>query len=148
MNYLLSLFILVPLLAFLVSLFFKNKQEKPLSLVVLFTTAVYVVAAIILSIFWGLNNFLPINENLITLYKTEGFAFVIQFYYDRITAVYSIIGALVFFLVATFSRYYMHRDEGFKRFFNTVVLFFINCFLPKPLFTSKKWIESFISLPV
>src|SRR5215213_8051065 len=123
MNYLLSLFILVPLLAFLVSLFFKNKQEKPLSLVVLFTTAVYVVAAIILSIFWGLNNFLPVNENLITLYKTEGFAFVIQFYYDRITAAYSIIGALVFFLVATFSRYYMHRDEGFKRFFNTFLLF-------------------------
>ena len=30
---------------------------------------------------------------------------------------------LLFFLVATFSKYYMHRDEGYKRFFNTILLF-------------------------
>lgn len=36
---------------------------------------------------------------------------------------FSIVGALLFFLVATFSKYYMHRDEGYKRFFNTILLF-------------------------
>ena len=65
----------------------------------------------------------PVNEKLITLYQTEHFVFAIQFYYDYITAVFSIVGALLFFLVATFSRYYMHRDEGFKRFFNTILFF-------------------------
>ena len=123
MSNLLSLFILIPFFSFFVTLFFKNKQEKPVSLIVLFTTAAYVFAALLLSIIWALNNFEPINEKLITLYQTDGFAFVIQFYYDRITAVYSLVGALVFFLVASFSRYYMHRDEGFKRFFNTLLLF-------------------------
>jgi NADH:ubiquinone oxidoreductase subunit 5 (subunit L)/multisubunit Na+/H+ antiporter MnhA subunit len=44
-------------------------------------------------------------------------------YYDEITAVFSIVGALLFFLVATFSKYYMHRDHGYKRFFNTILLF-------------------------
>ncbi len=123
MNYVLSLFILLPLLFFFVSLFFKNKQEKPLSLIVLFTTAIYVIAAITLAIIWAVNNFQPVNEKLVTIYRTDGFAFVLQFYYDRISAVYSIVGALIFFLVASFSRYYMHRDEGFKRFFNTLLFF-------------------------
>ncbi|MGZ8511301.1 MAG: proton-conducting transporter transmembrane domain-containing protein [Chitinophagaceae bacterium] len=123
MNYLLSLFILLPLFSFLISLLLTNKQEKSISFIVQLTTSGYIVAALILGIMWGVNDFEPINEKLITLYRTEGFAFVIQFYYDSITAVYSTVGALVFFLVATFSRYYMHRDEGFKRFFNTLLLF-------------------------
>jgi len=57
------------------------------------------------------------------LYETNHFVFAIQLYYDEITAVFSIVGALLFFLVATFSKYYMHRDEGYKRFFNTILLF-------------------------
>ncbi|HEX7903044.1 MAG TPA: proton-conducting transporter membrane subunit [Chitinophagaceae bacterium] len=123
MNQLLSIFILVPLLSFFVSLFFQNKQEKAISLLAQLTTGLYALATIVFAITWGANDFEPVREKLITLYKTEGFAFVIQFYYDHITAVYSIVGALVFFLVASFSRYYMHRDEGFKRFFNTLLLF-------------------------
>jgi NADH:ubiquinone oxidoreductase subunit 5 (subunit L)/multisubunit Na+/H+ antiporter MnhA subunit len=81
------------------------------------------VAAICLAVVWGVNDFQPMNERLVTLYKTEGFAFVIQFYYDHLTMAFSVVGALIFFLVATFSRYYMHRDEGFKRFFNTLLFF-------------------------
>jgi NADH-quinone oxidoreductase subunit L len=123
MNYLLSLFVLLPLFFFLLSLCFKNKQEKQLSLIVLLATGAYVIAAIGMSIVWALNGFEAINEKLLTVYKTEGFAFVIQFYYDHISAAYSIVGAFIFFLVASFSRYYMHRDEGFKRFFNTLLFF-------------------------
>lgn len=123
MNYLLSLFILLPLLSFLISLIFKNKQERSISFIVQGITVLYIIAAIALVVGWVANDFEPVSEKLVTLYTTAGFAFVIQFYYDHVTAVYSVVGALVFFLVATFSRYYMHRDEGFKRFFNTLLLF-------------------------
>jgi len=123
MNYILSLFILVPLFSFFLTLIFNNKEEKSISFIAQFTTMIYIVAAISLAVIWGVKDFEPINQQLITLYKTSDFAFVIWFYYDHITAVYSIVGALIFFLVATFSRYYMHRDEGFKRFFNTLLLF-------------------------
>src|SRR5688500_2070047 len=123
MNYLLPLFILLPLLSFLLTLFFRNKHEKGISFIAQATTVVYVIAAVALAIMWGLNEFRPVSEKLVTLYETEGFIFALQFYYDHITAVYSIVGALVFFLVTTFSRYYMHRDEGFKRFFSTLLIF-------------------------
>ena len=123
MNQLLLLFTVLPLLSFFITLFFKNKQEKKISFIVQFTTGLYILSAVAFAIAWAINGFTPINESLLTIYKTEGFVFLIQFYYDQVTAVYSVVGALVFFLVATFSRYYMHRDEGFKRFFNTLLFF-------------------------
>lgn len=123
MNYLLSLFILLPLLSFFITLIFKNRQERSISFIAQIIMVAYIVATIGLAVIWGIGGFEPLSEKFITLYKTAGFAFVIQFYYDHVTAVYSVVGALVFFLVTTFSRYYMHRDEGFKRFFNTMLFF-------------------------
>lgn len=123
MSQLLFFFILFPLVAFLATLFFRNKEEKSISFIVQLITGLYIIAALLLIIVWGANGFTPINEHLVTLYQTNGFAFVLQFYYDQVTAVYSIVGALIFFLVARFSRFYMHRDEGYKRYFNTLLFF-------------------------
>jgi NADH:ubiquinone oxidoreductase subunit 5 (subunit L)/multisubunit Na+/H+ antiporter MnhA subunit len=81
------------------------------------------LAAVSFAVCWAVNDFKPISNKLATLYQTEHFVFAINFYYDEITAVFSIVGSLIFFLVATFSRYYMHRDEGYKRFFSIILLF-------------------------
>ena len=118
-----SLFVLVSLLAFFATLWWKNKQEKPIALIVQVTKAFFIVATVAYAILWIIGGMEPINLRLVTLYSTSEFVFAIQFYYDHITAVYSITGAILFFLVSTFSRYYMHRDEGFKRFFNTILFF-------------------------
>ena len=114
---------LMPLLAFFASLLWKNKQEKPIARIVQFTKAFYIIAALVYAVMLVCQWSVVINQRFVTLYQTEHFVFAIQFYYDHITAVYSIVGAILFFLVSTFSRYYMHRDEGYKRFFNTILFF-------------------------
>ena len=123
MNQLLVLFIITPLLAFLVSLFWQNKSEKAIGKIVKFTKVFYIVVSIAFAVWWILNGLEPVSYKLATLYESEHFVFAIELYYDEITAVFSIVGAFLFFLVATFSKYYMHRDEGYKRFFNTILLF-------------------------
>jgi NADH-quinone oxidoreductase subunit L len=123
LNQSISLFVIIPMLAFLASLLWKNKQERPIARIVQFTKAFYIVAAVVYAVLWVANGYIAINYKLVTLYQTDHFVFAIQFYYDKVTAVYSIAGAVLFFLVSTFSRYYMHRDEGFKRFFNTILFF-------------------------
>ncbi len=123
LNQSIGLFITIPLLAFLATLFWQNKQEKPIARIVLFTKLFYIIAALVYAVLWFVNGNTPVSQKVVTLYETEHFVFAIQFYYDHITAVYSIVGAVLFFLVSTFSRYYMHRDEGFKRFFNTILFF-------------------------
>lgn len=123
LNVSLSFFAIVPLVAFFITLLLKNKQEKPIAWIVLFTKAFYIIAAIGYCALWVIEGATPVNYKFATLYETEHFVFALQFYYDHITAVYSIVGAVIFFLVCTFSRYYMHRDEGYKRFFNTILFF-------------------------
>lgn len=123
MTQLLPLFIFLPLGTFIISLFFNNRQEKQIAFIVQYTKAVYVIGAVAFAVSWLLHSGTPISQKLLTLYQTPHFVFAIQFYYDEITAVYSIVGAVLFFLVSTFSRYYMHRDEGFKRFFSTILFF-------------------------
>ncbi len=123
LNQSISLFVIIPLIAFFATLLWQNKQEKPIILIVQFTKAFYIIAAAAYAVLWFVNGRIPVNEQFLTLYQTDHFVFAIQFYYDHITAVYSIVGAVLFFLVSTFSRYYMHRDEGYKRFFNTILLF-------------------------
>ncbi len=123
MNQLLVLFIAIPFLAFLVSLFWQNKSEKAIGKIVRFTKVLYIVVSLSFAVWWVWNGLKPISYHLATLYQTDHFVFAFELFYDEITAVFSIIGALLFFLVATFSKYYMHRDQGYKRFFNTILLF-------------------------
>ncbi|HEY6502579.1 MAG TPA: proton-conducting transporter membrane subunit [Chitinophagaceae bacterium] len=123
MDQLLILFIAVPMLAFLATLTWQNKNERPIGNIVRFAKVFNILIALLFSVWWGVNGLEPVTCKVATLYETEHFVFAIQLYYDEVTAVFSIVGALLFFLVATFSKYYMHRDEGYKRFFNTILLF-------------------------
>ncbi|MBK6378986.1 MAG: hypothetical protein IPF72_04285 [Chitinophagaceae bacterium] len=123
MNQLLISFIAIPLLAFLVSLFWQNKSEKAIGSIVRFTKVLYILVSVFFAVWWVINGMQPIHYHVATLYQTDHFIFALELFYDEVTAVFSIIGAFLFFLVATFSKYYMHRDEGYKRFFNTILLF-------------------------
>lgn len=123
MNQLLILFIAIPLIAFLATLLWQNKSEKAIGKIVRFAKVSNIIIALTFFIWWMINGLDPISHKLVTLYETDHFVFAIQLYYDEITSVFSIVGSLLFFLVATFSKYYMHRDEGYKRFFNTILLF-------------------------
>jgi NADH-quinone oxidoreductase subunit L len=123
MNQLLVLFIAIPFLAFLISLFWQNKSEKAIGKLVRFTKVLYILVSVSFAIWWMINGLKPVSYHLATLYQTDHFVFAFELFYDEVTAVFSVIGALLFFLVATFSKYYMHRDQGYKRFFNTILLF-------------------------
>ena len=118
MGQLLVLFIAIPMLAFFATLLWQNKSERPIAIIVRLAKVMNIVIAVSFAGWWMLNGFEPVNYKLATLYQTDHFVFAIQLYYDEITAVFSIVGSLLFFLVATFSKYYMHRDEGYKRFFS------------------------------
>lgn len=119
----LLLFTLVPLLAFVATLLFTNKQERAIARIVIATKVFYILGALLYAGLWLVNGAVPINEKVVGIYETDHFVFAIQFYYDEVTLVYSLVGSLLFFLVCSFSRYYMHRDEGYKRFFNTILFF-------------------------
>ena len=54
-----------------------------------------------------------------------GYEFFIDFRFDKITAVYALVGSILSFLVTVYSRTYLHREKGYKRFFNNTLFFYI-----------------------
>jgi NADH-quinone oxidoreductase subunit L len=124
MYLLLQLFILLPLLGFVLSVFIPKKKEKILSNIAIGTVGLHLIGTIAFVGYWLMNSHPVLDSKHVTLYKNIDFEFFIDFYFDNITAAFAFVGSALVFLVAIFSRTYMHRDEGFKRFFNTLLFFF------------------------
>ncbi|PLK42269.1 proton-conducting transporter membrane subunit [Emticicia sp. TH156] len=124
-NQLLIYFILVPLTGFILSTFFPNRQEKIIFGVTITTIVGHLVLGSVFTIVWLMNGAPGIFYKGIDLYATHESHFSINFYFDKITVVYGMVTSAITFLVSVFSRYYMHRERGFKRFFNTILFFYL-----------------------
>lgn len=124
MSSLLQLFVLIPLAGFFFSLLIPRKKELIISRIAIGTIGFHLAGVIVFISLWLLNNFPVLDIKHLVVFKSTEFEIFIDFYFDKITAVYAFVGSVLAFLVTIFSRYYLHREEGFKRFFNTILLFF------------------------
>lgn len=124
MELLLQLFVIVPFIGYLISLFISENREKELSTVAFSTVGIQLIGLIGYTIFWLLSGHKGLNLKDVVVYKSEEYEFYIDFYFDRVTAVFSLVGAFLTFLITIYSRVYLHRENGYKRFFNTILFFF------------------------
>lgn len=124
MEHILQYFIIIPFLGFILSIFLPEKNEKLISGIAFGTVFIQFLGLVVFICFWIFNGSEDLNLKEITLLKTEHYEFFIDFYFDKIGAVYLFVGALLTSMIATYSRYYLHREKGYKRFFNTVLFFF------------------------
>ncbi len=125
MSSLLQLFIWIPFLGLIFSVFIPQKSENIISRIAIGTITFHFVGILSFVGFWLINDFQTLNIKHIVLFAANDIEIFIDFYFDKITAVFALIGSFLILLVAIFSRFYLHRDEGFKRFFNTILLFFL-----------------------
>lgn len=125
MKDLIHLALIIPLVGFLISILIPRKSEKLLSWTAFGTFGLHLLVLTVALIVWTINGFPTINLKDFVLFKTAGYEFFVDFYFDRVTATFSMLGAFLTFLVAIYSRVYLHRESGYKRFFNTIHLFFI-----------------------
>jgi NADH-quinone oxidoreductase subunit L len=125
MNNYLSIFIFIPLVGLLISLLPNNKQEKLLFGIAITTICVHFLGALVFTVEAIMGGEFPMFNSGIELYKSENTDFSLSLYFDTITIAYGIVASILTFLVTVFSRYYLHREQGFKRFFNNVLFFFL-----------------------
>jgi NADH-quinone oxidoreductase subunit L len=124
MENLLYIFLLIPALGTLLSIVLPKSTEKWLSRNAIATTALQLLAATVFIVQWAWHGAPDLNIKEVVLYRTTGYEFYLDFFFDRITAVYLMVGALLTFIIAVYSRTYLHREDGYKRFFNTILFFF------------------------
>lgn len=116
LDLIINIFILLPLLGFLVSLAIPAKREILLSRIAFLTAGLNLFTFLIFLVFWAKEGFAELNVKDIYLYKSPGSDFLLDFYFDKVTAIYMAVGALLTFLITIYSRYYLHREPGYKRF--------------------------------
>jgi NADH:ubiquinone oxidoreductase subunit 5 (subunit L)/multisubunit Na+/H+ antiporter MnhA subunit len=124
MQSLLQLFILLPIAGFFSLLFIPRKKESIISSLAIGVVGLHLAGVFAFLVMWMINLHPVLDIKHIVLYKTTGFEIFIDFYFDRITAVFALVGAILTFLVTIFSRFYLHRELGFKRFFITLLVFY------------------------
>jgi NADH-quinone oxidoreductase subunit L len=125
MTPLLHALIAIPFIGFIISVLVPGKKETLLSQVAFLTAGLHLLTAMVFLVVWINNRFPVIDVKEIVLFQSTGYEFFIDFDFDKITAVYLFVGSFLTFLVTIYSRYYLHRENGYKRFFNSILFFYI-----------------------
>lgn len=125
MDLFLNIFIIIPLIGFVISLIIPAQKESAISWTAFFTTATQLVVSISFGLYWILKGFPTIDHKEFVLFATHDYSFFVDLFFDKVTVVYLVVGSFLAFIVAVYSRYYMHRESGYKRFFNTKLFFFL-----------------------
>ncbi len=125
MEHFLQFFILIPLIGFLASLIIPRKNEKGISLIAISTASIQLLYALSFFIYWLTNGHIVLDNKVLVIYHSQSAEFFLDLFFDKVTAVYLITGSFLALLVTVFSKYYIHRESGFKRFFNTLLFFFL-----------------------
>lgn len=126
LPFFLHFLVLVPLCGFLVSLLMPPSSEKLNSWVALIDLGIYWIGLLVFIVLWAFKGgFKSVDIRDFALFSTPGYEYFLDFYFDGISAVYLLVGGLLTLLIVIYSRFYLHRERGYKRFFNTILFFFL-----------------------
>ncbi|MBL7902427.1 MAG: hypothetical protein JNK73_10555 [Bacteroidia bacterium] len=125
METIIPFFILLPLLGFLISAVLPHQKEKLLSGFAFACIGLQLLGLMAFIPNWVLQDHQFLSYPDILVYNTADYSFFLSFTFDKVTAIYSITGAFLAFLVSTYSRVYLHREKGYKRFFVSLLFFFL-----------------------
>ena len=121
----LQFFIYIPFLGYIISLLVNKKRETILANISITTSSVQILLLFVFSYFWYKEGAATLDIKQITLLTTPEFDFFIDYFFDKVSFVFLLVGCILTLLVSVFSKYYIHREPGFKRYFNNVQLFFL-----------------------
>ncbi|OFZ62051.1 MAG: NADH dehydrogenase [Bacteroidetes bacterium RIFCSPHIGHO2_02_FULL_44_7] len=115
----------LPLLALVLVLIARKTAEKYISRLAFLSMLLHFGAVVAFVIYWFVLGRKTISVEELTLYSSGEFRFTIDLLFDGVSAVYMLVGSFVTSLIVRYSAYYMHMEEGYKRFFVTVIFFYL-----------------------
>jgi NADH-quinone oxidoreductase subunit L len=125
LNPLLPYLVFIPLAGFFLSFLVPARKEKWLSQLSVGVIGLQMFLGFPFTLVWLLSGHPSLNVKDLMIFQTPEYQFLIDFYFDKITATYFLVGSVLTSMVVVYSRYYLHRETGYKRFFNTILLFYL-----------------------
>lgn len=111
--------VLLPLLGFLL-IFFGPEKERRIAAISIWVSRLMGVAVLGLLVSWAASGFESYEYQWFVLYQHDNYQFPLLFFLDRVGAVYLFVVWAVFAAIVKYCRVYLHRELGFKRFFQTI----------------------------
>lgn len=115
----------IPSAGFLASLVVPAKNERLISGAVQLTTFMQLIGSLAFVSLWIKSDCPVVTFNSAVLFKSGPYEYRLNFLFDKITSVFLVTGTILTFLVTTYSRRYLHREQGYKRYFYTLLLFYV-----------------------
>lgn len=123
-SYILPLFVLIPLASLVLCLFMPTHKERIISGTAIAGIGLTFLLFCVYLAAWAKGGFLAHGYDGLTLFESAHYTFAFDFFFDTTSAVFFLMTCLLSLLIMIFSRFYMHRDPGFKRFYTTILFFF------------------------
>ncbi|MGZ4958816.1 MAG: proton-conducting transporter transmembrane domain-containing protein [Methylomonas sp.] len=111
--------VLLPLLGFL-AIFFSPNDEHRIASISLWMTRLKGVAVLGLLTFWAANGFENYEYQWLVLYQHDDYEFPLLFFLDKVGAAYLFVIWAIFSAIVKYCRVYLHREAGYKRFFQAI----------------------------
>ena len=112
----------LPLLGFIL-IFFSNHNEKRIARISFWCAHAMGLSLVALLLAWASAGFPSHEYQWLTLYETSTYRFPILFYMDKVAAVYLFCVWAIFSIIIKYCRVYLHREQGYQRFFMTIFSF-------------------------
>lgn len=125
LTQLLIALVLIPLIGVTGCMLIQKKWERGVFTLAMTTILLELVTFLVFGYQWINGGASPVSASIGDLYASHHYTFSLDFYFDKLSAVFLGMATLTTVLIFVFSKYYMHREQGFKRFYNTLLLFFI-----------------------
>lgn len=122
---LLPLLLLIPILGFVGCIILPKRWERTIFSIATSAIALEFGVFSFLVYQWLSQGLPSVFTNIGTVYASQYYMLSLEFYFDNVAAVFFGMAIVMTALVFIFSRYYMHREPGFKRFYVTLFLFFV-----------------------
>lgn len=119
MSVLLLACVLLPLIGFLL-IFFSPDDEHRIAEISLWMTRIKGVAVLGLLAAWAAHDFANFEYQWLVLYQHDDYQFPLLFFLDRVGAAYLFVVWAVFSAIVKYCRVYLHREAGYKRFFQAI----------------------------
>lgn len=121
--HLLTALLIIPLIGFVGCLLVPRVRERTIVAVAMTLLAAETLVLVGVVVGWLRAGAHPLAAQLGTLYSSSGYTFSLGLYFDVYTAVFLAMSVIILTLISLFSKFYLHRDPGFKRFYVTIFLF-------------------------
>lgn len=125
MEQLLPILPLLPLVGLIINQFIDNQEEASIYWTSLLPVLGAFFLLLYLTVLFFVNGAAPVIYDGPVLYHTKETEFGINFFLDSFGLVYMLVSTMITGLIIRFSRTYVHREKGYRRFFSNILFFYM-----------------------